>query len=89
MFGAVKLETNVNINKHKYSEYGIGFKRGGTLLVPSGSGRNVIIFGADMSSFVHIDNTGKDVLILGKGSMQWLDGNTLTAEKTLNHFYRG
>ena len=82
MFGAVKLETNVNINKHKYSEYGIGFERRGTLLVPSGSGRNIVIFGADMSSFVHIDNTGKDVLILGKGSTQRLDGNTLTAEKT-------
>ena len=30
-------------------------------------GKNVIIIGADMSSAVHIDNKGKDILILGKG----------------------
>ena len=30
-------------------------------------GRNVIIFGADMSPSVHIDNKGKYILILGDG----------------------
>ena len=29
-------------------------------------GKNVIIFGADMSSSVHIHNKSKDTLILGK-----------------------
>ena len=29
-------------------------------------GKNVIIFGADMSSSVHIDNKNKDILILGE-----------------------
>ena len=29
-------------------------------------GKNVIIFGADMSSSMHIDDKGKDILILGK-----------------------
>ena len=29
-------------------------------------GKNVIIFSADMSSLVHIDNGKKDILILGK-----------------------
>ena len=43
-------------------------------------GNNVIIFGADMSSFVHIDNRGKDILILGEGPTQGLDNTTLTAE---------
>ena len=43
-------------------------------------GRNVIIFGADMSSTVHIDNKGKDILILGEGATQGLDDTTLTAE---------
>ena len=33
-----------------------------------------------MSSFVHIDNKGKDILILGKGLTQELDDATLTAE---------
>ena len=43
-------------------------------------GKKVIIFGAYMSSFVHIDNKGKDILILGKGLTQELDEATLTAE---------
>ena len=42
--------------------------------------KNVIIFGADMSSSVHVDNKGKDILILGQGSTQGLDDTTLIAE---------
>ena len=41
--------------------------------------KNVIVFGADMSSSVHNDNQGKDFLILGEGTNQGL-GETLTAE---------
>ena len=33
-----------------------------------------------MCSSVHIDNTGKDILILGKGPTQGLDDTTLTAK---------
>ena len=44
-------------------------------------GRNVIIFGVDMSSFPHIDNKGKDIFILGKGPTQRLGEHSLTAEK--------
>ena len=47
----------------------------------SDSGKNVIIFGVDMSSSVLIDNKEKDVLILGKGETDGLDNSTLTAEK--------
>ena len=43
-------------------------------------GKNVIIFGADMSSSVHIDNKNKDILILVEGSTQGLGDTTLTAE---------
>ena len=43
-------------------------------------GKNVIIFGADMSSSVHIDNKGNDILILGEGRTQGLDDATLTTE---------
>ena len=38
--------------------------------------KNVIIFGADMSSSGHIDNREKDILILGKRPTQELDGTT-------------
>ena len=43
-------------------------------------GENVIIFGADMSSSVHVDNKGKDILILGEGPTQGLDKTILIAE---------
>ena len=33
-----------------------------------------------MSSSVHIENKGKDILLLGEGSTQGLDDTTLTAE---------
>ena len=42
--------------------------------------KNVIVYGADMSSPVHIDNKSKNALILGEGATQGLDDTTLTAE---------
>ena len=42
--------------------------------------RNIIIFGADMSSSVHTDNKNKDIVILGEGPPQGLVDTTLTAE---------
>ena len=40
----------------------------------------MLIFGADMSTSIHIDNKGRDILVLGKGPTQELE-STLTAEK--------
>ena len=57
MFVVVKLTKNADIDKYKYSGYGIGFDRRGTFSFPTGKfGYNVIIFGVDNSSFVHVDN---------------------------------
>ena len=42
-------------------------------------GENVIIFGIDMNSSVHIDNKKRDILIFGRGPTQGLN-HTLTAE---------
>ena len=81
MFGAVSLTKNTDIDKNKYSGYGIGFDRRGTFSVGNGFGQNVIIFGVDMSSSVPIDNKKKDLLILGEGPTQGLDHTTSTAEK--------
>ena len=47
----------------------------------SGFGCNTIIFDVDMSSSVYVDNKKKDILILGIGPTQGLDGTTLTVEK--------
>ena len=43
-------------------------------------GRYVTIFGADMSSSVHVDNKNKDILILGERPTQGLDDAIITAE---------
>ena len=51
LFGAVSLTKISDIEKYKYSAYGIGFDRSGSYSHPSGAAeRNVIIFGVDMSS---------------------------------------
>ena len=81
LFGSVRLTKNADIDKYGYSGYGIGFDRIGSFSFPGGEfGSNVIIFGVDTSSSVHVDNKKKDILILGKGPTQGLE-HTLTAEK--------
>ena len=81
MFEGVKLTKNSDPDKYSYSGgYGIGFyTRGQYSLADSSVGKNIIILGVDMSSSVHIDNKGKDILILGKGITQGLY-HTLAAE---------
>ena len=54
-----------------YSVYSIG----------NGFGRNVIVFGVEMSSSDHVDNMEKDILIPGKGPTQGLGEHSLTEEK--------
>ena len=56
----------------------IGFVRKGTFPFGDGVSRNIIIVKVDMSSSPHIDNTKKDILILGKGPTQILE-HTMTA----------
>ena len=82
LFGAVTLTKDADIDKYEYSGYGIGFDRKGSFsFAGSGFGQNVIIFGANMSSSVHVDSKGKDILILDSGSTQGLGEHSLTAEK--------
>ena len=84
LFGAFKLTKNADIDKYKYSRYGIGFDRRETFSFPTcGFECNVIFFGVELSSSVHVDNDKKDIPVLGEGPTQGLDGNTLTAEKSI------
>ena len=80
LFGSVKLTKNTNIDKYGYSGYGIGFDRKTSSSIGHKIGKNVIIFGVDMSSTAKIDNRKKDILILDKGPTQGLE-HTLSAEK--------
>ena len=81
LFGSGKLTNNDDLDKYEYTGYSIAFGSRSQFLFTDGSyGKNVIIFGADMSSSVHVDNKGKDILILGEGPTQGLDDTTLIAE---------
>ena len=81
LFGAVTLTKNADIEKYKYSGYGIGFDRRSSFSFTGGGfGQNVLIFGVDMRTSIHTDNKKKDILVLGRGPTQGLE-STLTAEK--------
>ena len=71
LLGAVTLTKNSDIEKYKYFGYGIGFDRRSSFSFTGGGfGQNALIFGADMSTSIHIDNKGKDILVLGRGPTQ-------------------
>ena len=97
LFGAVTLTKHHDIHKYKYSGNGIGFDSKGTFSHPSGGvGKNVIIFGADMSSFVHANNKAKTIIVLGEGFTQGLEDTKLYAillkiakKKFLSFHYNG
>ena len=81
LLGSVKLTTNADPDKCKYNNYCIVFNsRSEFLFADRSAGKNVIIFGTDMSSSVHIHNKNEDVLILGEVPTQGLDDTTLAAE---------
>ena len=57
MLHAVSLTKNADIDKYEYFGYGTGFDRHGFFSDSSGgTGRNVIIFGVDMSLSTKLDN---------------------------------
>ena len=75
------MTKNVDIDKNGYSGYGIRFDRHGSFSSPDiRLGRNVIIFGVEMSSSTKIHNRKRDILILAKGPTQGFE-HTLSAEK--------
>ena len=64
LFGSVKLTKNSDIDKYGYSGYGIGFDRDTSFSFGNEVGKNVRIFGVDMSSSSKIDNRKKNILFL-------------------------
>ena len=81
LFGGVKLAKNADPDKYVYSGCGTGLNMLIEFRLPDGSVvKNDIIFGDDMSSWVHIDNKGKYILILGKSLTQGLNNTMLIAE---------
>ena len=76
------MTKNANVGKYSYSGYGIGFDTPGLFSMSnnSGIGKNLMIFGTEMSSSVYIYNKRKYILILGKDPTDGLDDTALTAE---------
>ena len=75
------LTKNADFEKYKYSGYGIGFDRRSSFSFTGGEfGQNVLIFGADVSTSIHIGNKKKGILVLGRGPTPELE-STLTSEK--------
>ena len=66
LFGAVSLTKNADIDRYKYSGYGIGFDRRREFSFGNGLGRNCIIFGADLCSSSHANNKKNNILVLDK-----------------------
>ena len=81
MFGAVSLTKNADIDKYKYSRYGIGFDRQGDFSFGNELGKNFIIFGADLNSSSHVNNKKNNILVLGTDFVQGISGTTIYAEK--------
>ena len=80
LFSAVKITKTLKINT--YSGYGIAFDSKESFSHPSGGyGKNAIIFGADLSSSVHANNRGNNILVLGKEFIQGVNDTTIYSEK--------
>ena len=72
---------NADPDKYKHTGPGIRFDFLSELIFTDGSmGKNVITFGSDMSSSVHVDNKNKDILTLDERLARRLDDTTLKAE---------
>ena len=82
LFGSVNVTKNADLDKYMYSGYGIGFDSRSEFSLPDGSiEKNVITFGANMSSSVHIDNKYIYILVTSEGpTRESNDTTTLTAE---------
>ena len=91
LFGAMEITKNTDTSKYNYKGYGICFDEGGTFShrITEGGfshttiGRNVIIFGADMSFSAHATNRGNNIYVMGDGLIQGINGTTIYVEKTI------
>ena len=82
LFGKMKMTKNTDTDKYIYQGHGIGFDLSGIFSHPDGGdGKNVIIFGVEMTNSKHANNKTKDVLVLGQGLIQKVDDATIYAGK--------
>ena len=93
LFGAMQITKNATDNsKNTYKGYGLCFDEsqfGHTItegrFTHTANGRNVLIFGADMSFSVHATNRANHIYIMGEGLTQGINDTTIYVEK---NYYR-
>ena len=89
LFGAMETTKNTDTSKYNYKGYGICFDEGGTFshrITEDGRthttlGRNVIIFGVDISFSAHANNRANNIYVMGDGLIQGINDTTIYAEK--------
>ena len=90
LFGAMQITKNAtDSDKNNYQGYGICFderSQFGHTMAEGGrthitNGRNVLIFGADMSFSVHATNKANHIYLMGDGLTQGINDTTIYAEK--------
>ena len=90
LFRAMQITKNATDNsKNNYKGYGICFDEGsqfGHTMTEGGrthftDGRNVLIFGADMSFSIHATNRANHIYVMGDGLTQGIHDTTLYVEK--------
>ena len=94
LFGAMQITENATDNtKNNFKGYGICFderRQFGHTITEGGfthttNGRNVLIFGADMSFSVHATNRANHIYLVGDGLTQGINDTTIYVEK---NYYR-
>ena len=85
LFGASQITKNADTSKYNYKGYGIchTITEGGR--AHTTNGRNVLIFGVEMSFSVHATNRANNIYVMGGGLTQGIHDTTLYAEK---NYYR-
>ena len=89
LFGAMQITKNADTSKYDYKGYGICFderSQFGHTITAGGradttNGRNVLIFGADMSFSVHKTNRENHIYVIGDAFTQGIYNTTLYVEK--------
>ena len=90
LFGAMQITKNAtDYDKNNYKGYGICFderSQFGHTITENGrayttNGRNVLIFGADMSFSTHATNRANHIYLMGEGLTQGINDTTIYAEK--------
>ena len=90
LFGAMQITKDATDNsKNNYNGYGIYFdekSQFGHTITEDGrahttNGRNVLIFGVDMSFSVHATNRANNIYVMGDGPTQGIHDTTLYVEK--------